>query len=534
MKLKRFSSIVPKMKSKYFSVLIGLLLLVIVLLFVNMRMFNTYEGFNVTTYSSTNLNIRTYGYAITKDGYGHIYVPAFVNNKCIINKITPSGTVVYNTNSIDPPSSMAVDRAGTLYFFNGNHYNIYKMLPSGAATRYAGPPDDSSNMSYGYSGRRPPSLGYVNGPALSAKFSVISGMVFDTLGNLYLCDSGNMCIRKIALNGPAITVTTHAGALPEVSISTRLGNVDGPALTARFGGPRGIAIDHNNELYVADSHYKSIRKITTTGEVSTIARDLGFNPTGITVDPRKNLYLVDSQNNNITMLAFPSYTKTIMTSAGTSGWSYPVGITRDNLGIFYITATTSGLISVWKLSASCTAGNYLTNGFCTPCFKGSWSAAGASVCTRCPSNQTTSSTGSTSASQCIVQSTAAQPTPAQPTPAQPTPVQPTPVQTTCFAGFFKQNNTCATCPVGTWSASINSSACTPCERGKTTNGAASTSASACSLVASGFYMNGMTITPCPSNGTCYGGVISQGRGGVMSPSFTCAPGFRKTLTQCIR
>lgn len=105
------------------------------------------------------------------------------------------------------------------------------------------------------------SMGSSDGLGTSASFSYPAGVAVDASGNVYVSDYYNNKIRKISPSGQ---VTTLAGSGSE-------GKLDGPASTASFQGPSGIAVDKSGNVYVADTLNSLIRKITPTGTVSTIA-----------------------------------------------------------------------------------------------------------------------------------------------------------------------------------------------------------------------------------------------------------------------
>lgn len=108
--------------------------------------------------------------------------------------------------------------------------------------------------------------GYVNGLALAARFNGISGIAMDSSGNLFVSESPNNIIRKISTTG---IVSTLAG--PESNITIRTGYADGVGAAARFQYPNQIAIDASDNLYVADGSNHRIRKITPAGLVTTLA-----------------------------------------------------------------------------------------------------------------------------------------------------------------------------------------------------------------------------------------------------------------------
>jgi hypothetical protein len=100
-----------------------------------------------------------------------------------------------------------------------------------------------------------------DGSPTSAEFSSPTGMALDRQGNLYICDTGNHLIRKVSTSG---YVSTYAG-------TGQFGDEDGPALKARFDGPTGIAVDTDGTVYVADTNNNCIRRISPAGQVSTFA-----------------------------------------------------------------------------------------------------------------------------------------------------------------------------------------------------------------------------------------------------------------------
>lgn len=137
---------------------------------------------------------------------------------------------------------------------------------------------------------------------LPGSFDTPSGLALDAAGNLFVADTGANTIRKISPDG---VVTTLAG-------DGAAGYRDGPAATARFNGPIGVAADDKGNVYVADSYNDRIRVITPEGRVRTLAgQDApGFadgqsaaaafdTPTGIALDRHGALLVADSGNNAI-------------------------------------------------------------------------------------------------------------------------------------------------------------------------------------------------------------------------------------------
>src|SRR5437667_73792 len=104
--------------------------------------------------------------------------------------------------------------------------------------------------------------GSVDGMGSSARFAGPSGVAVDSAGNIYVADYGNHTIRKVT---PAGVVTTLAG------VAGSSGSADGTGSDARFNGPLGVAMDSADNVYVADSGNNTIRKVTPTGVVTTLA-----------------------------------------------------------------------------------------------------------------------------------------------------------------------------------------------------------------------------------------------------------------------
>jgi hypothetical protein len=305
---------------------------------------------------------------------------------------------------------------------------------------------------------------------------IIQGMAIDSADNLYLSDSFNHSIIKIEAGGGPLTLLA-GGARLGTNNAPLIGSVDGQGEAARFNKPMGITIDSTGNLFVVNSGNGSIRKITPTGNVTTIAT--GYNiPQGIAIDSSGNLYITDTQDAIVSKLSYPTYTKTLM-PISVPGWK-PSTITIDSLGFFYITDSNTG--NVFKFSKGCLAGSYLNGDSCELCAIGTWSDAGATSCTACPAGTTTTATGSTSSNQCTEISL---------TP----PGEPCPDNASCANGpesfvcsnDYKKNSTgdgCEPCPTGT--SGLN-----------------------CTTVSPGYQMVNGRLKTCATYGTCPGGTGSN-------------------------
>jgi sugar lactone lactonase YvrE len=165
-----------------------------------------------------------------------------------------------------------------------------------------------------------------DGSNAAARFFYPKGGALDTSGNLYFADSGNDTIRKIT---PAGVVSTLAG------LAGSAGSANGPNSTARFYNPSGVAVDASGNVYVADTGNHTVRMITATGVVSTIAGKAGNygavdgtnsdarfdHPMRVALDAGDNLYVADTGNHTIRKLRLDprSGSWIVSTLAGTAG-----------------------------------------------------------------------------------------------------------------------------------------------------------------------------------------------------------------------
>jgi len=105
--------------------------------------------------------------------------------------------------------------------------------------------------------------GSSDGAGGSARFNAPEGIAIDSVGNLYVADTNNCTIRKITSSG---IVTTFAG------VAGQVGSADGPGGSARFNGPYAVAVDSVGNVYVSDFFNSTIRKITAGGTVTDAGR----------------------------------------------------------------------------------------------------------------------------------------------------------------------------------------------------------------------------------------------------------------------
>lgn len=182
----------------------------------------------------------------------------------------------------DSRLGVAVDTAGNAYVAVEFEQVILKITPAGVVTTVAGAPGQYA---------------FINGNGSAAAFAGPNGVAVDAAGNVYVADTGNNAIRKI---DPSGNVTTLAGGGPLVP-----GNLNGNGTAAEFNAPCGVAVDAAGNVYVADTGNNAIRRIDTSGNVTTLSGasqpfPVTFNsPQGVAVDSAGNVYVADSANNVI-------------------------------------------------------------------------------------------------------------------------------------------------------------------------------------------------------------------------------------------
>jgi hypothetical protein len=240
---------------------------------------------------------------IAFDATGNLYIADTANSlvrKVAVNgnisTVAGNGVAAYTGDggptakaSLNQPESVAVDAAGNLYIADTLNSVIRKVNAAGIITTFAG------NGRYAYAGD--------GGLATKAALNQPSGVAVDSGGNLYIADTLNSVVRKVNAGGDIATVAGNG--------TSAYSGDGGPATQAALNHPAGVAVDPWGNLYIADTLNSVVRKVNTSGAITTVAGngtsaysgDGGpatnaslSQPAFVTLDSSGNLYIADSGN----------------------------------------------------------------------------------------------------------------------------------------------------------------------------------------------------------------------------------------------
>jgi trimeric autotransporter adhesin len=274
----------------------------------------TFAGNGIAGYSgdggpATNASFNT-PIDIVADNSGNMYIVDNVNQRIrkvdtygIITTFAGNGIRTYGGDggpatgaSLQDPDRIAVDNTGNVYIADADNNVVRKVNSAGIITTVVG------NGIAGYSGD--------GGPATNASLAQPLGIAFDGNGNMFVADGFNHCIRKISPSG---IISTYAGN----GIGGYSGDY-GPATAASMQYPCGVAVDRSCNVYVTDWYDQRVRKIFTSGTITTVAGNgtAGFSgdggpsvaamingPDNLAFDSALNLYIPDFHNNRVRKVA---------------------------------------------------------------------------------------------------------------------------------------------------------------------------------------------------------------------------------------
>ena len=165
------------------------------------------------------------------------------------NRVPTDGEEALGAN-LNSPSYVATDSAGNIYFSEPNSSYVRRISPDGRLWLFAGT-------------RNNPGPGGDGGPAKNAQLSLPSGLAVDQAGNVFIADARNHRIRRVAVDG---TITTIAG-----TGEGGFAGDGGPATAAQLNYPYGVAVDADGNIYIADSLNYRVRRVAADGTISTLA-----------------------------------------------------------------------------------------------------------------------------------------------------------------------------------------------------------------------------------------------------------------------
>jgi DNA-binding beta-propeller fold protein YncE len=288
------------------------------------------------------------------DSSGNIYVVEYGNHD--IRKITPAGVVTTfagvatvrghldatgTSAYFNQPRGLAIDGSGNLYVADTSNHVIRKITPAGVVTTLAGKAGTS---------------GSADGTGTAATFNNPIGIAVDSSGDVYVGDTGNSTIRKVTSAG---VVTTLAGT------NGTAGFADGTGTAAQFNYPVSIAINSSGNLIVADYNNSVLRQVTPAGAVTTIvgtglqhgrvdatgAAARFDHPSGVRLDSSGNIFVTDYISSLVRKVSSSGEVTTLAGAGGARGY-------RDGTG----TITSPGLFNQpWSVTVDAAGNAYVAD-----------------------------------------------------------------------------------------------------------------------------------------------------------------------------
>jgi uncharacterized protein (TIGR03437 family) len=290
---------------------------------------------------------------VAVDSGGNIYIADLGNS--LIRKVSKGVivTIAGNSGGLPPreglsatavrlsgPTGVAVDANGAVYIaegsigsgsgLDGGDFRIWQVA-SGRIAPAAG----TGLKSFSGDG----------GPAATAQFDAPGGIARDARGNLFIADTQNNRIRKIAPDGVVTTVAGNALA--------GFAGDGGPATLAELNRPTDVAVDADGNLFIADSGNNRVRKVFPNGVIGTLAGNgnLAYfgdggnsaqaalnHPRGVAVDASGTVYIADTGNHRIRRVIFAGIDTVL------DGLNAPTGVAVDNDGVVYVADSGDGTV----------------------------------------------------------------------------------------------------------------------------------------------------------------------------------------------
>ncbi len=249
-------------------------------------------------FSDTNNNrIRRYNLATQEislvAGNG---LASYAGDTAAANEPANGGTTINGAlgASINGPRAIAFDKSGNLFIADTGNNRIREVVAA-----------DQDMITVAGNGTA--STTGDGGVAVNATIHTPAGVVVDSSGNLYISEQAGNVVRMVNSNGVITTVAGTGTAGPP-------GAETGVAINQNLSGPQGLALDSSGALLIADSGNNRIRRLTSDGTITTIAGSgtSGYSgdggpataatlraPTGVQVDAAGNIYISDTSNYRI-------------------------------------------------------------------------------------------------------------------------------------------------------------------------------------------------------------------------------------------
>ena len=261
----------------------------------NNRIRKVYQGVITTVYSVTGPT----GVSISPAGNLYIAASGYL------------GTQFKAVGAIPSARDVTLDRAGNVYATTGQY--VRRVTADGKMTIVAG-----SGAS--------PYFGGDNGPASAARLHGPSGLALDNGGNWYIADTANNRVRKVSASG---IITTIAG-----TGDAGLKGDFGPATLAQLNSPRSVAVDSQNNIYIADTANNAVRKVTPEGMISTVGALQLTDPEYVAVDSQDSIYIADAGNGRVVKMTASGQVSTVLLVVK------PAAVAIDHDGNVYVSEPT--------------------------------------------------------------------------------------------------------------------------------------------------------------------------------------------------
>lgn len=266
-----------------------------------------------------------FGIAVAADGTALIADGGASNR---IRRVHPDGRVDTFAGSLEgfsdgrgadarfhTPSGLALDAGGVLYVADTGNHAIRRIAPDGTVTTLAGTGE----------------AGFLDGPAAQARFHAPTGVAVDAAGRVFVADGFNDRIRVI-----------EAGAVRTLAGDGRPGFVDGIGAQARFDTPSGLALDATGALWIADTGNHALRRVAPDGTTTTLALHgdepdaAPASPVSIAIDAQQRLYVGELAQGRVLQIEADGRARVLTGRDMAQRLARPAGLAFDRFGRLWV------------------------------------------------------------------------------------------------------------------------------------------------------------------------------------------------------